>query len=186
MSDDVWLVAHRPRRGSATKELPLPEGFTLTEPTTRDEWVTAGIQASAGGDPSHSLSEWSGLTALIRVTGREVTIWRAGRLAKPLAPLSWGYQRTWVHPDRGPIATNPAATAAAFAASWRHAGGSVTEAALVELHGRRRLNPTVLRPALTALGLPAGSVSHLCARIPAPMPGVPGAISHWDGPALAS
>jgi hypothetical protein len=187
-ADDVWLVAQRQptRRVTGAAALTLPASIVADEPTSKEDWVATRIHAIDDRDPSQSLVEWSGLTALIRATAREVTIWRAGRTSKPLAPLSWGYQRTWVHPQQGAIAANSTAVAGAFAAAWRHAGGSVAEPTLVELHQRRRLNPAVLRPALTCLGLPAGLVSRLCAQIPTPIQNLAGAAGPWDGQALAS
>jgi hypothetical protein len=189
-ADDVWLVVHRPsgRRASGPAAITTPAGIVADEPTSKEDWLTARIWATDERDPSQSLPAWSGLTALIRVTSREVTIWRAGKLPKPVLPLSWGYQRTWVTPNQGTIANNAAATAAAFASAWRHTGGSVAEATLVELHQRRRLNTGVLRPALTSLGLPTSLVSQLCAQIPTPIQAPDSAVTAAPGygPALAS
>lgn len=170
-ADDMWFVAHRPtgKGANAPAAPPMPNGLLARDLIPGTEWVGAGIQAAEHTTPCDVLTapDWSDLTALIRVTSREVTIWRAGKGGKALQPLSWGYQRTWVHPSHGVIARDSAATATAFAASWRRAGGSAAEAPLVELHRRSRLDNLVLRPALTALGLPAAMVSHLCAQIPA-------------------
>ena len=107
----------------------------------------------------------------LRATGREVTIWRAGTQGPWVPPLSWGYQRTWIHPTHGTITAIAAATAAAFAAGWRNAGGTVAETTLVDLHQRRRMSPAVLRPALTAVGVPARLVSQLCTQLPVPLGG---------------
>lgn len=185
-ADDVWFIAHRPTgkgptgkgptdkdptdKDAASSALPpMPHGLRARDLIHQQEWVAAGVHTADQDPPSQFLAapDWSDLTALIRVTGREVTIWRCGKGHKALLPLSWGFQRTWVHPSHGVIAMDPKATAIAFAASWRRAGGSAADAPLVELHQQSRLNNVALRPALTALGLPPAMVSQLCAQIPA-------------------
>lgn len=168
--DDVWLIANRPtgKRANASEVPSMPDGLHVEDPISVAEWFAGRIRVTGEDPPCQTLAapQWSGLTVIVRATSREVTIWRAGKGNSALHPLSWGYERTWVHPNHGTITRDAASPAAAFATSWRRAGGTVAEATLVELHKRRWANNAVLGPALTALGLPAGLVSQLCSWIP--------------------
>lgn len=176
--DDVVLVAQQVPGADESPTVRLPEGLTGLDPVAAGGW--AATRLACGPDLLDILPDpaWPGLTLVIRLTGNEVTIWRAGRAGQQLAPLSWGYQRHWTHPRKGMTSPNPATVATRFATAWHNAGGSAQDKELAGLHQRRRMTPAVLRPALTALGVPGSLVTQLCGRAPAAQP--------WGTPRLAS